>query len=403
MVTRSYQHMLAEHLRHDTQMLFLCGHRQVGKTTLAHSVTELGYSTVYFSWDYDSHRKLILQGQQAIADHAGLDSLQTQKPVILFDELHKFTDWKNFLKGFYDLYKDEAHILVTGSARLDLFQRGGDSLMGRYFLYHIHPLSIAEILNTDLSDAEIRQPIAIDPEQFQALLKFGGFPEPYTKKNPRFSSRWQRLRWQQLFREDIRDSSRVQELKQLELLAELLTLQAGQLINYSNLATKVRVSSDTIRRWVNELSSFYFGFTIKPWSTNISRSLIKEPKFYVHDWSIITDIGARAENFIACHLLKATQCWTDRGLGTYELYFLRDKEKREVDFLVTRNQIPWFLVEVKSGENHSLSPALAYFQQQTQALHAFQVVIDKPFILQNCFTHHKPIQVPASTFLSQLV
>ena len=99
MVTRSYQHMLAEHLRHDTQMLFLCGPRQVGKTTLAHSVTELGYSTVYFSWDYDSHRKLILQGQQAIADHAGLDSLQTQKPVILFDELHKFTDWKNFLNN----------------------------------------------------------------------------------------------------------------------------------------------------------------------------------------------------------------------------------------------------------------------------------------------------------------
>ena len=211
------------------------------------------------------------------------------------------------------------------------------------------------------------------------------------------------MRKEQLFRGDIRDLSRIQEMDQLEMLAELLKHQAGQLVNYSNLANKVRVSVDTIRRWLNTLTAFYYCFIVKPWSKNISRSLLKEPKIYLWDWSELEDKGQRAENFIASHLLKAIHFWTDQGLGNYNLYFLRDKEKREVDFLVTKNDHPWFLVEAKQSDSASLSRHLEIFQQQTKAKHAFQVVIDLDYINADCFSYQKPIIVPAKTFLSQLI
>ncbi len=163
------------------------------------------------------------------------------------------------------------------------------------------------------------------------------------------------------------------------------------------------MSVDTIRRWLKTLKSFYYCFSIKPWSKNISRSLLKEPKIYLWDWSLIDDLGARRENFIASHLLKAVHFWTDRGLGDYDLYFLRDKEKREVDFLVTKNNHPWFLVEVKSSENKGISPSLFYYKEATLAEFALQVVFDKKYVDKNCFISSDPTVVPVTTFLSQLI
>lgn len=186
-------------------------------------------------------------------------------------------------------------------------------------------------------------------------------------------------------------------------MVKILKKQAGQATNYSSIANAVKVSSNTVSRWINVLQSLYFCFTIKPWSKNVKRSLIKEPKVYLWDWSEVQDPGARYENFIACHLLKATHFWTDYGLGEFELHFLRDKEKRAVDFLVTRDGKPWFLVEAKLSNNQRISPALHYFQEQTQSPHAFQVVYNLPFHEKNCFDYKKPIIVSAQAFLSQLV
>ena len=169
------------------------------------------------------------------------------------------------------------------------------------------------------------------------------------------------------------------------------------------MAKKVRVSVDTIRRWIKTLESLYYCYSIRPWTTNVARSLLKEPKYYLWDWSQCTDIGARNENFIASHLLKAVHMWTDLGIGQYELYFLRDKEKREVDFLVTKNQKPWFMVEVKSSNNDRLSPHLDVFRQQLNIDHVFQVSIEGDFINKDVFSIRKPIIVPAKTFLSQLM
>ena len=173
-------------------------------------------------------------------------------------------------------------------------------------------------------------------------------------------------------------------------------------MTYQTLAKALWITAKTARRWVNALKAVYYCFLVRPWSKNISRSLIKEPKIYLYDWSLCNDLGARAENFVAQHLLKAVHYWTDHGLGDYGLYYLRDKDKREVDFLVTRNDKPWFLAEVKNG-SRTLSPHLEYFQKMTGAEHAFQICMDLDYVDRNCFSYHQPIVVPAITFLSQLI
>lgn len=386
-------------------MLFLMGPRQVGKTTLClHIRDSLDADFFYLNWDNLDDREVILRGPRALAELLHLSRARKKPPLLILDEIHKYNDWKNLLKGFFDTYSHsgEVNIIITGSARLDIFKFGGDSLMGRYFRYRIHPFSVAELLKKNMQETEIASPSKISDNSFQQLYSFGGFPEPFVQSDERFYQRWKQLRLQQLFYEEVRDATRIHEVQQMELLALNLKHQAGALTNYSSLAVKIRVSVETIRRWVSTLSQLYYCFSIRPWSKNITRSLLKEPKIYLWDWSLIEDPGAKAENFIGSHLLKACHYWTDRGMGSYELYFLRDKEKREIDFLVTKNEEPWFLVEVKCSEE-SLSPNLEYFQKQLNASHAFQVVINAEYEDIDCFRYTKPVVVSAKNFLSQLI
>ncbi|MBN1556318.1 MAG: DUF4143 domain-containing protein, partial [Phycisphaerae bacterium] len=210
------------------------------------------------------------------------------------------------------------------------------------------------------------------------------------------------LRTQQLLREDLRDLTQVQQIDQISLLARMLASRSGSQITFSNLAKDVQVSVDTLRRWVEILNSLHHGFLIKPWFKNVTRSLRKEPKWFLRDWAEIEDQGSRAETFVGCHLLKAVDGWNDLGLGKFQLAYLRDKEKREVDFAVIRDGKPWFLVEVKHGET-SPSPALRVFQDQVKAPFAFQVVLEMDYVDADCFAKPQgPIVVPARTFLSQL-
>jgi predicted AAA+ superfamily ATPase len=400
---RIYETLLKQHFRQYKQMLFLAGPRQVGKTTISLTAKRLTAQLVYLNWDNQDHKKIILKGPAAVADFIGLEKLRDRIPIVVFDELHKYRQWKSFLKGFFDTYGDKVHVIVTGSSKLDIYRVGGDSLMGRYFPYRVHPISVAECLRVAVPEKEISLPRLISSAKFNALFEFGGFPDPFLNRSKAFSRRWKKLRKEQLFRGDMRDLTRIQEVDRLEMLAELIQHQAGQLTSYSNFANKLNVSVDTIRRWVNILCAFYYCFTIRPWSKNIPRSLLKEPKIYLWDWSDIDDVGQRAENFIAAQLLKAVHFWTDQGLGDYQLYFLRDKEKREVDFLVTKDKQPWFLVEVKNSHNAPLSESLRIFQEKTKAKHAFQVVINMPYVDMDCFSCTTPMIVPAKTFLSQLV
>jgi predicted AAA+ superfamily ATPase len=394
---RLYETMLREHLAEHRQMALVSGPRQVGKTTVCRALSDH-----YLNWDNPDDRRILLAGPARVAETAGLDRLRAATPVITLDELHKYAKWKSWLKGLFDSYGDRARFIVTGSSRLDVFKRGGDSLMGRYFLYRMHPWSVAECVSTAPPEAPVRPPAPVSGEDWEALRVHGGFPEPFLKRDPRFTRRWRALRHEQLAREDLRDVTRVQELGTMELLMQLLAERSGGQLVYARLAREIGVTIDTVKRWIDLLERLHYGFLIRPWFKNVTKALVKEPKWFLRDWSGCEDAGARSETLVACHLLKAVEGWNDLGLGRFELRYLRDKLQREVDFLIVRERKPWCLVEVKTGDT-KLSPWLAHFQSETGAPHALQVVMDLPFEQVDCFEAGRPAVVSAQDFLSQLL
>ena len=397
MFPRLYDKVLASHFEENRQMAFLSGPRQVGKTEVARTL-----ANVFLNFDNIDDRRVILKGPAALAERADLERPRQRTPVLALDEIHKFQKWKAFLKGFFDVYGSRCHILATGSARMDIFRKGGDSLLGRYFLYRQHPFSVGEILRPEPPASLIRESAAIDEAAWETLWRFGGFPEPMVRQSAAFLKKWQSQRMDLLLREDVRDLTRVQELRGIETMGHLLAARSGGQLILSNLAGEISASVDTVRRWVAILSDLYVGFELRPWFKNVAKALRKEPKWYLRDWSGIADIGARAETFAACHLLKAVETWSDLGLGRFELRYLRDKLKREVDFVIIRDGEPWVLIEVKATRQ-TLSPHLFHFQKQTGARHAFQAVLDLPHEPIDCFAHTTPVVVPLRTLLSQLV
>ncbi len=275
-------------------------------------------------------------------------------------------------------------------------------MMGRYFPYRVHPFSVGELASPAIPMTdEIRNPLPIEDDDWRALLRFGGFPEPFATRDVRFQIKWQRLRSEQFLREDIRDLTRTTELDLVGHLAKMLANRSGEMLVCASLAREINVSEPTVKKWISVLKSLYYGFEIRPWFKNIENSLRKTAKWYLRDWSGIEDEGKRNETMVACHILKAVEMWTDIGLGDYALYYIRDKQKHEVDFLVTKDRKPWFLVEAKSSEK-SISPVLGRIQSAIGARHAFQVVVDMPFANANPFDCNHPVVVPARTFLSQL-
>jgi predicted AAA+ superfamily ATPase len=393
---RVYTSIIKDHFNRNDEMLFISGARQVGKTTVA-KITLDGDG--FFNWDLQEDRLLILGGQRALSER--LKARPNQ--MVVFDELHKYVDWKNFIKGFYDLHH-ELHwkIIVTGSTRLDTYRKGGDSLLGRYFHLQMFPLSVAELVRTQFTDQTIRPPKQIDSSTWKDLLEFGGFPQPLIKANKRFYRQWSRTRRERLFQEDIRSLGGAYDISRIELLAELIHLNATHALNYSSFARILRSSIESIQRWIILLTQLSYCFTLRPWTKNISRTIAKEPKIFLTDWSGITDLGKRNENFIACSLLKAVEGWNDTGLGDFSLHYIRTKEKREVDFLITSDGQPWTLIEAKTSDTH-LSPQLEYFQKMLGAPHALQTVINLPYENIDCFSLKTPAVVPAQTLLSQLL
>ena len=399
---RVYQDIIYKNLQNFNQMAFLVGARQVGKTTIAKQLQSNFKESVYINFDSLEDRQMILSGQSFIEKMFPLNVLRGELPLIIFDEIHKYSKWKNYIKGFYDIYKDHFKIIVTGSARLDIYQAGGDSLMGRYFQYHIHPLTVRELNPMEMqTDKVFHEPIKED-DNFQRLFKYGGFPDLYTNQSDQFSNLWHTTRFKQLIYDDIRSISNLQEVYSLELLAEILKSQAGQMLNFSNLSKKISVTSQTVARWINILERFYYCFTIRPWFKNVTRSLVKEPKVYLWDWSLIEDEGAKIENFIASHLLKFVDFYTDLGIGKFELFYLRDLDKREVDFLITKNNKPYVIVESKASDIH-ISKSVLNFSEQLTPDFTFQSVFNLDYVDKTCFQSNTPLIVPVKTLLSQLV
>lgn len=393
---RLYQPLLDRHFASWRQMALLTGPRQVGKTTLCTARADL-----VLNWDVPEDRRVVLAGPDAVAARLELARLRSSPPTVAFDELHKHPRWRAFLKGFFDGWGARCRILVTGSSRLDVFRRAGDSLVGRYFQYRIHPFSVGELLAPRMPAFPLPRPRPVADPDWAALLEHGGFPEPFTRRDPAFTALWRRQRRDLILREDARDLTQIHALAQMEVLADILAERSARPLVYSSLAADIGVAPDTARRWTEALAGLHVGFFVRPWFRNVAKSLRKEPRWFLRDWAAVTDPGARAETFVGAHLLKAVEAWTDAGAGEFELRYLRDVEKHEVDFVVIRDRRPWCLVEVKVSET-ALAPDLRRFQEALRIPHAFQVVLDLPFVGADPFAVSGPVVVPARTFLAML-
>ena len=405
-IKRIYQKIIEYHILSGwSQMIFLNGARQVGKTTLVRDMMKGKKNTQYLNFDNFDDKKKIISGYDKILENINLSDFNT-KPSIIFDEIHKYgyAEWKNYLKGFFDTYKDKINIIVTGSSRLDVYQKGGDSMAGRYFLYHVLPITVGELINLQLPsiDKLYNDPKKLEDDIFDQLYRFGGFPDPFVKNSGNFHKRWQNLHIKQIFREDIRELSNIKDVMKMETLGALLATYGGKQIQYKNLCTRLHIDYKTLKTWIITLQNFSYCFFIQPYSNNIARSLIKEPKVYLYDWSLVDDKGAKFENFIAVHLYKTISLWNNIGLGEFKLHYLRDKEKFEVDFLIIKDNKPWIMVECKYSYKEPISKALYRFKEKVQPKHIFQVVYDLPFIEKDCFLVKEPTIIPAKTFLSQL-
>lgn len=336
------------------KMAFISGPRQVGKTTLAKSLSTYFAENCYRNWDDVTFRRQWTKNPQQILGDFSMARHEISKLLVL-DEIHKVKGWKLRVKGLFDEYGEDLNIVVTGSARLNVYQKGGDSMMGRYLNFRLHPLSYGELTQNEPLSPDAWQKSLLTsnrsfsgrPEIFENLVNYGGFPEPYFARNPKIVNLWRRGRNEKIIREDLRDLSRIIELSQVEMLTALLPLKVGSSLSIQSLREDLEVSFDTVKRWLRHLMELYFFFELKPWSKSVVRSLKKEGKIYLYDWSEIENKGARFENIIASHLLKAIHFWQDTGEGNFELHYLRNKEKQEVDFLITRQSQPWLMIETK--------------------------------------------------------
>ncbi|MBI5409846.1 MAG: ATP-binding protein [Nitrospirae bacterium] len=348
------------------KMVFVGGPRQVGKTTLCRSlIADHFRNHAYFNWDNRSDRKAITAS-----------SWPGDAELLIFDELHKYRQWKGLIKGEYDKMKDRYKFLVTGSARLDLYRRGGDSLQGRYHYYRLHPFSLPEIEGISYNSS-VRNELPINKgfhqDALEALDTFGGFPEPFIKQNKRQLRRWHNEKIERMFREDILDVQAIRDVGNMKLLSDILQLRAGSLLSLNSIREDLEVSFRSVSSWMDILEAFYYCFRLYPYSTKKIRSLKKEPKLFLWDWSEVEDEAARFENIIASHLLKYVHFITDYDGYKTELHYLRDVDKREVDFLVTIDGKPWFAVEAKINDA-SLSPHLTYFREKLAIPFVYQVV-----------------------------
>lgn len=348
------------------KMVFISGPRQVGKTTLAGELVAGSFKgSAYYNWDNQAHRRAVLAAQWP-----------ADSELLIFDEIHKYRPWKRLIKGEYDVHKSRHKFLVTGSSRLDVFRRGGDSLQGRYHHYRLHPFSLAELAGAGAAPKPF-EALGMDARasvsDLTALEMFGGFPEPLIRQDERALGRWHNQKAERLFREDIRDLEPIRDLGAMKVLADLLPARAATPLSVNSLREGLEVSHGALTHWLAVLESFHYHFRIHPHARGLARSLKKEAKLYLWDWSEVPAEGARFENLVASHLLKLAHFLHDHGGHKAELRYLRDRAGREVDFLMLVDERPWFAVEAKLSDTEPASN-LRYFGERLRIPRLYQVV-----------------------------
>ena len=324
-----------------SKIVLLTGPRQCGKTTLAKQL----YDDAYDYFNYDSAASRIALKEQ---------SWDRKKRLLIFDELHKMKNWKQWLKGIYDTEGIPPEILVTGSARLNTHKKVGDSLAGRYFQYRLHPLDMKELVLFYGQDTDAL---------FDQLWRCGGFPEPFLKNDTTYYKRWRSTHSDIILRQDLIDLYTGRDIQAIETLILLLKDRVGSTLSYANLARDLERDPNTVKRWLQLLEDLYIIFRVTPYHKNIARALLKEPKFYFYDHAYPdASDGAHLENIVACALLKELQFIEDtQGLKT-SLHYVRTKEGKEIDFLICVDRKPTYLIEIKSSDD-APSNSFEHFSQ----------------------------------------
>jgi len=385
------------------KMAFVSGPRQSGKTTLAEKLLHReNCSANYFNWDDDDFRRLWTKSPKALLPLIQYPT--SSPPLVVLDEIHKFSRSKNSLKGFYDLHREQFRLLVTGSARLDFYRRSGDSLAGRFLPYRLYPFTFGEVVHIKSPPQNTDDFFSQKTESrfdLRAVLELGGFPDPLFTGNSAKAQRWWQVYRRMIIRDDLRDLKAVRDLQLLESLVSLLPERVGSGLSYESLRQDLRLSFATVKDWISMLEALYLCFTIRPYSRRLKDALQREPKLYFFHWPAVKDPGPRFENLIAVHLLKSCHAWTDAAHGEFELHYIRDKYKREVDFLVTREQKPWLLLEVKTNSTQ-ISPHLIYYAKKIKPLFTFQLV-SNPSLEKNTVVDGVKINlVDTQRFLNRL-
>jgi predicted AAA+ superfamily ATPase len=335
------------------KMVFIGGPRQVGKTTLSKSFCTGKYQNgEYFNWDVSEDRYAILKKQW-----------DQTSPLIIFDELHKYPRWKQWIKGIYDSKPSGQQYVVTGSARLDTYRRGGDSLMGRYHYWRLHPITL---------DEEV--PRLSSQEVYDRLLTVGGFPEPFFTHDEREARRWRRERFDRVLREDIQDLEPVRQTQLLQLFIDALRKRVGGIITLSHLAQDLEISPKTAKNWLTLIEKMYIAFPVYPFTHKLPRAIQKPPKVFFYDNADVEgDVGARVENLVATHLLKRLHFIEDYHGYRCELRYIRDKEGREVDFITLIDNKVIDLIEVKTHATE-ISSSLKYYKEKLKPQSTVQLV-----------------------------
>jgi len=329
----------------DRKMVFVGGPRQVGKTTLSFNIAPEGHR--YLNWDNLEDREFVLRERFPV------------ESFVIFDEIHKFQNWRNYVKGFYDKHSKEKKILVTGSARLDYYRHSGDSLQGRYHYYRLHPFTVDELNIQSQAD-------------LGSLLILGGFPEPFLSGSEKQARRWQRENRSAIVNDDIRDLELTQKRSSLELLLLKLPHLVGSPLSINALRVDMNCAHKTISNWLDILERMYLIYRLSPLDSPNIRAVKKEQKHYHYNWAEVEDEAARFENLVASHILKwihFLQDWEGRDV---ELVYFRDIEGREVDLIITENRQPVCAIECKL-RFRQVSKNLKYFKSKFPECEVFQV------------------------------
>lgn len=353
--------------------ILLSGPRQSGKTVLSKSLISHNYD--YLNFDILKDRKRLLE-QEWYRD----------RELIIFDEIHKMKKWKSWLKGIFD--SDDSHLkyLITGSAKLNTFKKVGDSLAGRYLYYRLYPFDLKELValfnekqNRDyfraiLPDADLTNLNDVKKKILERLLSVSGFPEPFLEPEMGFYHRWQQTHLDIILKQDIIETEQISNVKQMETLSLLLAERVGSTLSYNSLREDLNTDDKSVKRWVDILENAYVLFRVYPYThKSIAGVIKKSPKIYFFDYGLIEDRAARIENLVALSLLKEIHYALDAKGLPFDLHFVRNKQKKEIDFLITKFKKPHLLLEVKESDSE-VSENFAVFSKYFPEIKKIQLV-----------------------------